>query len=95
MRRLDLGFHWGSVLSLFLLCCAGVGMLGFEPLYTKRARAQSLPPLSESSIELRNYLTHPFSFASSREAIYLIYRLLSLISSISSSSVLFLGLLID
>ena len=36
---------------------AGVGALSSEPLYTKRARAQSLPPLSDPSIVLRYYLT--------------------------------------
>jgi len=47
-------------LPLGVLRClrsAGVGALSSEPLYTKRARAQSLPPLSEPSIELRYYLT--------------------------------------
>jgi hypothetical protein len=43
--------HWSGVLRC--LCSAGVGALSSEPLYTKRARAQSLPPLSDPSIVLR------------------------------------------
>ena len=53
-------------------------VLGLKPLFTKHpkhARAQSLPLLSDPSIELRPTilinLTHSFSFASSHEAIYL------------------------
>ncbi len=89
MRRIWEELDWtsigGSALSAFWLRSAGVGALSSEPLYTKRARAQSLPPLSDPSIVLRYYLTHPFSFASSREAIYLIYRLFSPISCILDS----------
>src|SRR6266487_345115 len=61
----------------FVAFCA-FKVLGSKPLFTKRpkrARAQSLPLLSDSSIELRPTrlinLTHFFSFASSHEAIYL------------------------
>ena len=85
------------MLSALSECSVGVGALSSEPLYTKRARAQSLPPLSDLSIVLRYYLTHFFSFASSREAIYLIYRLLHpfLTSLTSSGPNLLSGLLID
>ena len=48
-----MGFHWGFALSA--LCgCRSVELRA--PIY-KHARAQSLPPLSEPSIELRYYLT--------------------------------------
>src|SRR5216117_1973519 len=59
-----------------VLCAFKV--LGSKPLFTKRpkhARTQSLPLLSDPSIELWPTrlinLTHLFSFASSHEAIYL------------------------
>src|SRR6266487_1592400 len=62
---------------LFVVFCA-FKVPGSKPLFTKRpkrARAQSLPLLSNPSIELRPTrlinLTHLFSFASSHEAIYL------------------------
>src|SRR5438034_11361838 len=62
--------------AFFALCAFKV--LGSKPLFTKRpkrARAQSLPLLSDPSIELQPTrlinLTHLFSFASSHEAIYL------------------------
>src|SRR5438034_6012042 len=61
----------------FIVFCA-FKVLGSKPLFTKRpkrARAQSLPLLSDPSIELRPTrlinLTHLFSFVSSCEAIYL------------------------